>query len=57
MFSLSIRDLRDECFRDFENKRIKVDPDEILWILTVPAIWGESAKQFMRKAAEKVDNV
>lgn len=57
MFSLSIRDLGDECFRDFDNKRIKVDPDEILWILTVPAIWGDSAKQFMRKAAEKVDNV
>ncbi|XP_065932831.1 uncharacterized protein [Magallana gigas] len=53
VFSLSIRDLRDECFRDFDNKRIKVDPDDILWILTVPAIWGESAKQFMRKAAEK----
>nr|XP_034301187.1 uncharacterized protein LOC105326615 isoform X2 [Crassostrea gigas] len=53
VFSLSIRDLRDECFRDFDNKRIKVDPDDILWILTVPAIWGDSAKQFMRKAAEK----
>lgn len=57
VFSLSIRDLKDECFRDFYNKKIKIDPDEILWILTVPAIWGESAKQFMRKAAEKVDYI
>ena len=32
------------------------EPDEksIRWILTVPAIWDENAKQFMREAAHKV---
>ncbi|KAH3886643.1 heat shock 70 kDa protein 12B-like [Dreissena polymorpha] len=27
--------------------------ENVLWVLTVPAIWSEKAKQFMRKAAEK----
>ena len=30
------------------------EESDILWVLTVPAIWSDSAKQFMRKAAEKV---
>lgn len=28
--------------------------DDIRWVLTVPAIWSNEAKQFMRMAAEKV---
>merc|ERR1719461_972141 len=28
-------------------------PSDILWILTVPAIWDNKAKQVMRKAAER----
>jgi hypothetical protein len=28
--------------------------DEVQWILTVPAIWTDTAKQFMRTSAEKV---
>ena len=27
---------------------------KIHWVLTVPAIWDEKAKQFMRKAATEV---
>lgn len=27
---------------------------DIHWVLTVPAIWSEQARQFMIKAAEKV---
>ena len=30
------------------------EESDILWVLTVPAIWSDSAKQFMRKAAEMV---
>jgi hypothetical protein len=26
----------------------------IQWVLTVPAIWSDKAKHFMRRAAEKV---
>lgn len=28
--------------------------DDILWVLTVPAIWTDQAKQFMRDAAIQV---
>ena len=29
---------------------------DILWVLTVPAIWSDQAKQFMREAAIQVSN-
>lgn len=29
--------------------------ENVLYVLTVPAIWSESAKEFMKKAATKVD--
>jgi len=32
----------------------KVADDDIRWIITVPAIWHEPAKQFMRLAAYQV---
>ena len=31
-------------------------PDTVRWVLTVPAIWDENAKQFMREAAYKVSD-
>ena len=31
------------------------DTTQILWVVTVPAVWSEQAKGFMREAAEKVD--
>lgn len=31
-----------------------VGEDMIHWVLTVPAIWSDKAKQFMRKAAAEV---
>lgn len=38
----------------------KVTPSKIRWVLTVPALWSEEHKLFMRKAAlqaEIIDNV
>ena len=32
----------------------KVADDDIRWVITVPAIWHEPAKQFMRVAAYQV---
>ena len=38
-----------------EDKRMeRVERDDIFWVLTVPAIWDDSAKQFMREAAVNV---
>lgn len=33
------------------------EKNDFTWVLTVPAIWDEPAKQFMQEAAEKVSSV
>ncbi|XP_052229233.1 heat shock 70 kDa protein 12A-like [Dreissena polymorpha] len=40
---------------DILNKQIQngVDKNDIHWVLTVPAIWNEHAKQFIRTAARE----
>ena len=30
------------------SRQRNVRPDEVFWVLTVPAIWGEPAKELMR---------
>lgn len=51
VFSFSIKALKDHLETLLENQGIDVKSDEIKWVLTVPAIWPDSAKQFMREAA------
>ncbi|XP_061173861.1 heat shock 70 kDa protein 12A-like [Saccostrea echinata] len=54
VFSHSIEFLKKNCFDKFKKRSLQneVDVDkEILWVLTVPAIWDDAAKQFMRLAA------
>ncbi|CAG2206695.1 unnamed protein product [Mytilus edulis] len=33
-----------------------IRPSDINWVLTVPAIWSDAAKQFMREAAGGIPN-
>lgn len=51
VFSLSIKALKDHLEKALENQGTDVKTNEIKWVLTVPAIWSDSAKQFMREAA------
>lgn len=51
VFSLSIKALKDHLETTLQKQGIDVKSDEIKWVLTVPAIWSDSAKQFMREAA------
>ncbi|XP_069117052.1 heat shock 70 kDa protein 12A-like [Argopecten irradians] len=53
VFSECIRYLRDETMKILKTKGDLVQADELRWVITVPAIWGDSAKQFMREAAEQ----
>jgi hypothetical protein len=55
VFALSIRYLKDQFLSDLAARGRVVDHSEILWVLTVPAIWDDAAKQFMRKAANEVN--
>ncbi|XP_048778237.1 uncharacterized protein LOC125681969 isoform X2 [Ostrea edulis] len=49
--SIAIKYLCDQCMKMLTEKGVK--KDDVLWVVTVPAIWDDFAKQFMRKAAEK----
>lgn len=53
VFSLSIRHLKIDVDKMLENRfgGTFLKPSEIIWVLTVPAIWNDAAKQFMREAA------
>ncbi|KAL3878427.1 hypothetical protein ACJMK2_030777 [Sinanodonta woodiana] len=53
VFMYSIRALKGMVEKDLTDRKIPIKEDEIIWILTVPAIWNDAAKQFMREAAVK----
>ncbi|KAH3747262.1 heat shock 70 kDa protein 12A-like isoform X2 [Dreissena polymorpha] len=55
VFSLCIKYLKDDAMKTI-NTRLTGDEireNDIRWVLTVPAIWNDAAKQFMREAAEE----
>ncbi|CAG2195876.1 unnamed protein product [Mytilus edulis] len=49
VFSLSSKALKDHLKSTVEIKNIELDDRKTKWVLTVPAIWTDTAKQFMRK--------
>lgn len=54
VFSECIRYLRQHLTESLTSRLLDIADDEIQWVLNVPAIWTDSAKQFMRNAGEKV---
>ena len=56
VFSLSIKYLKDDLINKTKIQVLdeQLTVDDIEWVLTVPAIWNDAAKQFMREAAEDV---
>ena len=54
VFGLSIQALTSHMRKLLDKEGTDIKPHEIKWVLTVPGIWPDSAKQFMRKSAEKV---
>lgn len=53
VFTQSIMALRQSCLDTLTNQGYELDEDEIKWCLTVPAIWTDEAKIFMRTSCEK----
>ncbi|KAL3871018.1 hypothetical protein ACJMK2_039182 [Sinanodonta woodiana] len=52
VFALTIEYLKNDLLENAgQQKMDDLDKSLIRWVLTVPAIWDESAKQFMREAA------
>ena len=56
VFSLALKYLAAKLVKFITSKigLSNIQPRNILWVLTVPAIWKPGARQFMRKAAYKV---
>lgn len=55
IFSHAIKYLKDHMINEHRNRGTSIEDSDIHWVLTVPAIWDDPAKQFMRKAAGKVN--
>lgn len=56
VFTESLRYLKQSLLDDARNQHTGLQMEDIKWILTVPAIWSDPAKAFMRKAAVEVND-
>ena len=54
VFCESIKYLKQSLLDETKKQLSDIVLDDIKWILTVPAIWSDPAKAFMRKAAVQV---
>ena len=55
VFSLAIRYIAENMVKSGSDKVTSaITRDDVHWVLTVPAIWSDAAKQFMRTAAIEV---
>lgn len=54
VFGESIKYLKDHLLDTLTTQGTTVVNDDIHWVLTVPAIWKDNAKQFMRECADYV---
>ncbi|KAK3590671.1 hypothetical protein CHS0354_026199 [Potamilus streckersoni] len=53
IFSLSIKYLKDHLMATIQNRVPGIVQEDVHFVITVPAIWDDKAKQFMRDAAVK----
>lgn len=54
VFSEILRYLKQSLLDEVKNQLIDIELSEIKWVITVPAIWSDPAKAFMRRVAMKV---
>ena len=56
VFAESIKYLKKHFLQNLESLGMEIKDSEILYVLTVPAIWNDSAKQLMRNATVQVSD-
>ena len=54
VFSAAINYLKDHLMKRLRDRLADIQDTDIHWVLTVPAIWHDGAKQFMKEAAARV---
>jgi hypothetical protein len=54
VFAAAIGYLKDHLVGEITHRHIEVAEDMMYWVVSVPAIWSDSCKQFMRESAEMV---
>lgn len=54
VFSESIKYFKNHFITSSRVASLNIKDEDIHWVLTVPAIWSDCAKQFMREAAKMV---
>lgn len=55
VFTHALRYFKECCLRELRDQTTTpISAEDIHWVITVPAIWRQSAKQFMRFAATQV---
>lgn len=54
VFSTAIGYLKHQMLTNCKKQMTGLEDSDITWVLTVPAIWDDKSKQFMREAAEMV---
>ena len=55
VFALALKYFRDHALQELSDQcGMKIVNDDVRWVISVPAIWRASAKQFMRQAAYEV---
>ena len=58
VFALSLKFFREHALQELNDQStVTLKNEDIRWVITVPAIWRESAKQFMRQAAYQVREI
>jgi len=54
IFVMTINYLKSQLLEEITKQIADFEERDIIYVLTVPAIWNENAKRFMREAAEQV---
>lgn len=54
IFSIALNYLKRHLLKQLKERNIGLHESEIWWVITVPSLWTEPAKEFMALCAEKV---
>ena len=56
IFSMAINYMREHMMNLIKTRIPEIRQSDVIFVITVPAIWNDSSKQFMRKAAVAVSS-